>query len=82
MSMRALLEVQENLSNVVQCDLINSTDRPFTKLETCTVNLLCQWQVKHCTVKIFVLECNISMKVTSGHMCLYEHSACSDVKNS
>jgi hypothetical protein len=45
----------------VKCEMINKMST-VTKLGTCIVDVLCQYLVKYYTVKVFIIECNLSMK--------------------
>jgi hypothetical protein len=44
-------------------DFINSRNSTVIKMETCTVNVLYQLEVKCCIVKVFNVECNLSVKL-------------------
>jgi hypothetical protein len=47
---------------VVKCSIINCNNSTVIKLEMITVIVLRQLQVKYCVVKVFIVQCNLSMK--------------------
>ena len=53
--------------------LINNKNSAVNKLGTCVVNVLWQLEVKYYIVKVFIVECNLSIKLKSNSfwdMCL------------
>ena len=47
---------------VANCDVTNNKNSSVIKLGRCTVNVLRQLYLKYYTVKVFIVECNISIK--------------------
>lgn len=45
--------------------MINNEKKTVIKFGTHTVNVLCQLQVTHYIIKIFTVECNLSLKLRS-----------------
>ena len=67
----------------VKCDLMHSKNLTHIKLETCTVNVLCQLWVKHCIIQEYIVERNLAIKLKdrSFPYCLCEMFALYCVKN-
>lgn len=68
---------------VVNCDCINYNNSTVIKLETCVVNVLWQLCAKCYIVKVFVAECDLSIKFikhSSQYMRLYEGYLCFGVR--
>ena len=57
----------------VKCDLINRKNSSPIKLETCTVNVLCQLWVKYSIIQEFIVERNLSIKLKDHSLpdCIY-----------
>jgi hypothetical protein len=51
----------------VNCSLINNNNSTVFKLGTSTVNVLCQLQVKHYSLKAFIVTFNLSVKLKTAH---------------
>jgi hypothetical protein len=45
------------------CDFINNNNSTVIKLGLCTENVLCQVWAKYYIVKVFIVECNIDIKL-------------------
>ena len=54
----------------------NNNIPAFTKFGTCIVNVLCQLQIKHYMVQLFIVECNLSVTIKNHlrtRVCIYVH---------
>lgn len=59
---------------ILNCDLINN-NLTVIKLRTCTLNALCMIYIKYYIVKVFIVECNFSIKYKNhpfSDTCSYE----------
>jgi hypothetical protein len=60
-SMRALIQLDNNWALNVNCDLINSNNSTLTKVGTWTLNVLCPLQVKCYINRVFINVCKLSL---------------------
>jgi hypothetical protein len=59
----------------VNLDFTDNKNSTYINLGTCSVNLLCKLKVKYYVVKVFVVECFLSIIQTKRlfkEICLYE----------
>jgi hypothetical protein len=74
-SICALIKVEDFWEFLVNCGLINKSNLTVVKLGTCVVKVICLLDLKYCTVKVLIVECNISAKLKNRSfpdICLYE----------
>jgi hypothetical protein len=71
---RALIQAEHILASVVNFDSINNNTSKILNLETCTVNVLCQLELKYYIVKVFILDVIVQLysKYSLPDKCLYQ----------